>query len=539
MQHTPETTGASPGPLETHLLTGLREYGIFLLDPAGRVVSWSAGAEAITGYPAAAVLGRPVSMLWREGPGDGVGSGENARTPVAGNLPGDEEPSESSPALATILSRAAATGSARREGWSVRQNGEEYRADESFSAIYGNASDPTGYLVILRDDTARWREAEALHLSQVTFSGILEIASEAVVSVDESQRITFFNRGAEAIFGYSPKEAIGQPLSMLLPSSGRAKHARNLREFGESPVAARYMGDRGEIAGMRKSGEIFPAEASISSLDVGGTRIYTAVLRDVSERRRIEDAVKANSLELARSNAELEQFAYVASHDLQEPLRMVASYTKLLARRYQGKLDADADEFIEYAVDGVNRMQELINDLLAYSRAGSRRRDPVDVPMDEVLERVLKDLGPTIEETGVTVVSGALPVVRGDTGQLAQLLRNLVANAIKFRGTTAPPRVEVSAERVGDEWIFSVADNGIGIAPEFSERIFVIFQRLHSRTEYPGTGIGLSICRKIVERYGGRIWVESDPGEGAVFRFSLPAGEAKREDGATDEGGAE
>lgn len=201
---------------------------------------------------------------------------------------------------------------------------------------------------------------------------------------------------------------------------------------------------------------------------------------------------------------------------------MVASYTRLLARRYQGQLDEDANEFIGYAVDGVNRMQELINDLLAYSRAGSRRREPADVSMDEVLARVLQGLGPAIEEAGAIVVSEPLPEVHGDSGQLAQLLQNLVANAIKFRGDKAP-RVEISARREGDEWVFSVSDNGIGIAPEFSERIFVIFQRLHSRAEYPGTGIGLSICRKIVERHGGRIWVGSEPGEGTTFRFTLPA----------------
>lgn len=209
---------------------------------------------------------------------------------------------------------------------------------------------------------------------------------------------------------------------------------------------------------------------------------------------------------------------------------MVASYTRLLARRYQGRLDADADEFIGYAVDGVNRMQELINDLLAYSRAGSRRREPEDVAMDDVLGPVLQSLGPAIEEAGATVVSEPLPVVRGDPGQFAQLFQNLIANAIKFRGEKAP-RVEISARRDGDEWVFSVADNGIGISSEFTERIFVIFQRLHSRAEYPGTGIGLSICRKIVERHGGRIWVGSESGEGTTFRFTLPAAQdARREE---------
>ncbi len=355
------------------------------------------------------------------------------------------------------------------------------------------------------------------------FEGILSIATDAVVSCDESQRITFFNQGAERIFGYTAGEAVGMPLEMLIPHRFRPGHADHVRRFGETPVAAREMGDRGEITGLRKDGEVFPAEASISKIDVAGRRIYTAVVRDVTERRHAERALTEQARELSRSNADLEQFAYVASHDLQEPLRMVASYTQLLARRYGDRLDEDAHEFIGYAVDGVQRMQALINDLLAYSRAGSRAVALEPVELDAVLDRVLANLGPAVEDAGATVTRDPLPTVAGDAGQLAQVLQNLVANAMKFRGQE-PPRVHVSAARgEGGEWTVSVADNGIGIAPEFVDRIFVIFQRLHNRAEYEGTGIGLSICKKIVERHGGRIWVESAPGAGAAFLFTLRA----------------
>ncbi|HWV59003.1 MAG TPA: ATP-binding protein, partial [Longimicrobiales bacterium] len=294
--------------------------------------------------------------------------------------------------------------------------------------------------------------------------------------------------------------------------------------FAASGVTSRLMGERGQIYGKRKNGEIFPAEASISQLGVGDGRVYTAVLRDVTERRAAEEAIAAHSRELARSNADLEQFAYVASHDLQEPLRMVASYTTLLGRRYRGKLDADADEFIHYAVDGVTRMQALINDLLAYSRVGRKPREFTDVDMDEVLMSALQDLETAAREAGATVTADPLPVVRGDRNQLGQVMRNLLSNAFKFRGSE-PPVVHVGAERDGTEYVFSVRDNGIGIAPEFAERIFAVFQRLHSRDEYPGTGIGLSICRKIVEQHGGRIWVESTGGPGSTFHFTLPASE--------------
>jgi signal transduction histidine kinase len=242
-------------------------------------------------------------------------------------------------------------------------------------------------------------------------------------------------------------------------------------------------------------------------------------------KRGLEDAnntLKKQAVELARSNAELEQFAYVASHDLQEPLRMVASYTQLLAKRYQGRLDGDADEFIAYAVDGVTRMQSQIQDLLNYSRLGKKELDFESTDCSAVLVRALVDLKVAIEESGATVTNDPLPPVTADGNQLVQLFQNLIGNAVKFRNHE-PPRIHVAAKRNGKEWIFSVRDNGIGFEPQFSERIFVIFQRLHAKGVHPGTGIGLAVCKKIVEHHGGRIWAEAEPGQGATFYFTIPA----------------
>ncbi|NTX64983.1 PAS domain-containing protein [Myxococcus sp. CA051A] len=239
------------------------------------------------------------------------------------------------------------------------------------------------------------------------------------------------------------------------------------------------------------------------------------------ERRRAEEALRLRARELAHSNEELQQFAYVASHDLQEPLRMVASYTQLLARRYQGKLDADADTFIHYAVDGVTRMQQLIQDLLAYSRVGTQGREPRPVDANQALARAKANLRVALQESGADFRAGPLPTVLADETQLAQLFQNLIGNALKFHGD-APPRVEVTAEARGAEVRFSVRDWGIGIDAQDFERIFVIFQRLHGKEAFAGTGIGLAICKKIVERLGGRIGVESRPGEGSTFWFTLP-----------------
>jgi light-regulated signal transduction histidine kinase (bacteriophytochrome) len=253
--------------------------------------------------------------------------------------------------------------------------------------------------------------------------------------------------------------------------------------------------------------------------------VVRAIAHDVTERKDVERALREKTEELARSNEDLEQFAYVASHDLQEPLRTVTSYVQLLAKRYKGKLDADADEFIGFTVDGAVRMWNLVNDLLTYSRVGMRNNELEPTDSDTILAQSVNDLKVAIEESGALVTHDPLPVVMADRSQLEQLFRNLIGNAIKFRGSE-PPCVHISASRNGNGWTFSVRDNGIGIAPEYSDRIFVIFQRLHSREKYAGTGIGLAVCKKIVERHGGRIWVKSDLGKGATFYFILPAARA-------------
>ena len=351
-------------------------------------------------------------------------------------------------------------------------------------------------------------------------SAALEAAANGIVITDPEGTILWVNPAFTAVTGYTAEEALGQNPRLL--KSG--KHDRPFySDLWNTILAGKVW--RGELTNRRKDGTPYAEEMTITPvLDEGGTiRNFIAMKQDVTQRKRAEEKLKLTVAELERSNKELEQFAYVASHDLQEPLRIVSGYTQLLARRYQGQLDAAANKFIAYAVDGANRMQTLINDLLVYSRVGAQAKafEPVDCAAG--LDRALTNLSVAIEESGAVVTHDPLPAVMADDLQMVQLFQNLIGNAIKFH-VQKPPRMHVAAEQKGNEWVFSVRDNGIGIDPQYAERIFVIFQRLHTREEYPGTGIGLAICKKIVERRGGRIWVKSKPGTGSTFYFTVPAG---------------
>jgi light-regulated signal transduction histidine kinase (bacteriophytochrome) len=276
-----------------------------------------------------------------------------------------------------------------------------------------------------------------------------------------------------------------------------------------------------ELTGRRKDGSHFPIELILGPLESTEGTLTTAAIRDITTRKKAEAHLLRNVADLNRSNEELEQFAYIAAHDLQEPLRMVASYTQLLSKRYTGKLDSDADEFISFAVDGARRMQQLIQDLLAYSHVGTKGSDMLDTSSEEALQQALINLRGAIEDSSALVTHGPLPTVLADEMQLIQLFQNLVGNAIKYHGHEAP-RVHISAATIGEKkWIFSVQDNGLGIDSQYFDKIFGMFQRLHKRQEFAGTGIGLAICKKIVERHGGSITVESQLGQGSAFRFAL------------------
>jgi PAS domain S-box-containing protein len=346
-------------------------------------------------------------------------------------------------------------------------------------------------------------------------------SSSLIYVVDRDGRFVLINKALEVLLDRSSEELAGQTREAVLPKEIAAEHRANDLTVLTSKTPVSF-----EERNIEPDGLHYYLTVKAPLLDLNDEAYAVAgISTDITERKRAEETIRRITDDLLRSNTELEQFAYVASHDLQEPLRMVSSYVQLLARRYQGRLDSDADEFIAFAVDGAKRMQNLINDLLAYSRVGTRGSDLMPVSTEYLLEEALSNLQLSIQESGAKITHDPLPIVSGDPIQLVMVFQNLLGNAIKFRGAEAPC-IHVSARQEGEEWVFYVRDNGIGLDPRFAERIFVIFQRLHDRSSYPGTGIGLSICKRIVQRHGGRIWVESSLGKGSTFYFTLPSKES-------------
>lgn len=385
------------------------------------------------------------------------------------------------------------------------------------SAVARSPSGEARYLVTVVEDVSdRKRAEEARREEEERFRATFEQAAVGMAHVSPAGRLIRVNQRLCELFGYPHDELLQKTFRDITHPDD---FTGDLQLFSDV-LAGRIKTYSIEKRYYRKDGTLVWGSLTVSLVrePSGAPKYVIGVVADISDRKRAEQ-------ELARSNEELEQFAYVASHDLQEPLRVVASYVQLLERRYKNQLDADARDFINFAVNATKRMQRLINDLLEYSRVGRRPSTVGSVDAEAALGHVVVNLQTTIEETAAVVTHDALPTVQVDERQLVQLLQNLVANAIKFRRSEAP-LVHVSARRTGRMWTFSVRDDGIGIAPEYHQRIFVAFQRLHGQDEFPGTGIGLAICKKIVERYDGRIWVESEPGKYSTFHFTLPGAKA-------------
>ena len=474
------------------LLDGVQDYAIFMLDPDGLVVSWNAGAARIKGYSADEIVGRSFSCFF---------SPEDIE---------QRRPEE-------ILRMTAERGRHEEQSIRVRKDGSRFVAHTTITALRDSKGRLRGFSKVSRDLSER-KESEA------RYRGLLEAAPDAMVVVSALGEIVLLNAQAEKQFGYSRRELVGQQVRTIIPEGFAERLIADGLRSAEDALEQQF-GMGIELAGRRKDGTAFPIEMMLNPLESEGGILVTAAIRNITARKRAEAFLLEKVEELHRSNEELGQFAYIASHDLQEPLRMVASYTQLLSRRYTGRLDADADEFIGFAVDGANRMQTLIQDLLAYSRVGSTGHILAATSSEHALEHAVANLHGAIADSGAAVTHDPLPMVIADEMQLVQLFQNLIGNGIKYQ-RAGIPRVHVSVSRNSrNKWLFAVKDNGVGIEPQYFERIFGMFQRLHKREEFAGTGIGLAISKRIIERHGGSISVESQPGEGSTFRFALVASE--------------
>lgn len=365
------------------------------------------------------------------------------------------------------------------------------------------------------------------------FRSLVESAPDAVVITNKDGKIILVNAQTEALFGYARNELIGLPVETLIPKRYREHHPEYRHKYHSSPHA-RPMGSGMELFGLKKNGEEFPVEISLNVMQTEEGRLVSAAIRDVTAQKHAAEEIKnANARlthqaeELEKSNLELQHFAYVVSHDLQTPLRSISGFVQLLQQQYGDKLDEQATEWIRRTVLNTQRMQTLIRDILAYSRVEARVNAFTLFNLKEVCDEAIDVLRDSIRESDAQIHFEDLPEITGDRPQIAQLLQNLIGNAMKYRGTSTP-HINVMCKDAVSEWVITVKDNGIGIAPEHFQRIFDVFQRLHTQKAIPGTGIGLSICRRVVLRHGGRIWVESEPGKGSSFYFTIPKSEGQK-----------
>jgi len=374
-------------------------------------------------------------------------------------------------------------------------------------------------------------QADAVRKAEQKFRSLLEAAPDAMVVMNGPGKIVLVNAQVESLFGYQREALLGQDVEILVPELHRHLNLQRRATFSGEP-RGRSIGAGLELSGRRKDGTEFPVEISLSPLETEEGILVSSAIRDISERKRADEQIRQLNAqleqrvldrtdELMRSNEELQQFAYVASHDLQEPLRNVAIYAQLLAKRYKSQLQGEADEYIHFIVEGAQRMERLIHDLLDFSRVDARGVDFFTrVDCEAALDDAILNIRSLVEETQATITREPLPCVSGDPIQITRLFQNLLVNSIRYR-SDVPPSVHIAVQD-GNEYIFSIQDNGIGIEPEYAEKIFGIFKCLQPRDRSAGSGMGLAICRKIVTRHGGRIWVRSALGEGATFYFTLP-----------------
>jgi len=496
--------------LVVNVLDSSTEYSVIGKDLDGQIVLWNEGARRIYGYEAGEVVGKANTDIL------------HAPESLAADLP--------------RRMREAALRDGKWEGLvrRRRRNGETFTARVVLTPRHDPDGKPIGFLLISKDTTEEARVQQELERARQTLGGLVDSAMDAIVTIDEQQRITLFNPAAERMFGFTQAQIEGQPLDRLLPSGARDKHRGHVRTFGATGVTSRRMGELSALSGIRSNGEEFPLEASISKHESGGRRYFTAILRDITERKKAEDdllhlqadlerRVAERTAELQAANEELEAFDYSISHDLRAPINRIDGFCAILSEEYGTRLDERARDLLGRISRSGRSMGALIDDLLKLATATRKELRRSDVDLGAVAAAILEAM--RNDDPGRDVAWHVAPglVARADAGLMRVVLDNLLRNAWKFTSRRTGAVIEVGAAEIAGLRTFHVRDNGVGFNAEQAGRIFTPFERLHSRDEFEGTGIGLAIVQRIVHRHGGRVWAEGAPGAGACIRFTLPA----------------
>lgn len=454
----------------------------------GYITSWNRKAEVLFGYTEAEVVGKPSTFLF---PPDRI--------------------EEEAAVLRQVISGGSLVGF---ETERKKKDGTVFPIAATYSVIKDGTGKVMGISTFIRDITEKKQAEEKI----MQLAAIVESSRDAIISKTVDGYITSWNKQAEVLFGYKESEILGQHISTLFPPDRLDEEALILQKITSGEALLNF-----ETQRRRKDGSVFPVAATISAInDPRGRMIgISNIIRDITEKKQAEARLQAYTTALEQKNHESEQFAYIASHDLQEPLRTITNFIGIFSEEYIDKLDENAATYLKFISSASNRMQTLITDLLEYTTIENDRKW-VEIDCNTLVSDILQDLSATISETGTTVQYDNLPVITGQETRFKSLFQNLISNAIKFRKKDEAPVIEISAEDNDREWLFEIKDNGIGIDKPYYEKVFKLFQRLHGRKEYEGTGIGLAHCKKIVDLRGGRIWVESEPGVGSSFYFTVP-----------------
>jgi len=477
------------------LLGSVRDYAIYMLDPTGHVVSWNAGAEQIKGYRAEEIIGQHFSRFYTA---EDVAAGK----PEA------------------ALRAAAAQGRYEEENWRLRKDGSRFWADVVIGAVQDERGALVGFAKVTRDLTERQRAEEALRASEERFRILAVTANDAIISADSRGDITYFNPGAERIFGYALEEVTGKPLTVLMPERFRDAHRTGLARYlatGE----ARVVGKTVELAGRKKDGTEFPLELSLASWRHGPEVAFTAIIRDITERKRVEDTLRRHTAQLEVANAELDAFAYSVSHDLRAPLRGIDGFSQALLEDYAERLDVTGKDYLARVRSASQRMATLIDDLLNLSRVTRHQMHVAAVDLSALARGIAADLQKGDPERRAEFIIAPGLQVQADPGLMRVVLQNLLENAWKFTGKRPHARIEVGSATHDGRPAYFVRDNGAGFDMTYVHKLFGAFQRLHGAQEFDGTGVGLATVQRVIHRHGGRVWAEGAVDGGATFYFTL------------------